>query len=81
MSNAHTDKTGFAGYLKAHWVALLLTIVVIAIVIQNILVIEAPAKLGLIFTTIELPSWLFLVIAFVAGAITGWFFKRSRKEK
>jgi putative membrane protein len=81
MSTQSTNaKTGnpFLRFLKERWIAIILTILAIAFIVQN----HRTVSIDLFWMRVHFPLWATLAIVFLLGALVAWLVgRRSRKNR
>ena len=75
--NTSTGESPVVAFLKRRWLALLILAVVVVLILAN----GQPVELNLLFTTIETPEWVIILVTFVLGALAGWIAKSRRASR
>ena len=77
QSTTSTGESPVVAFLKRRWLALLILVVVVVLILAN----GQPVELNLLFTTIETPEWVVILVTFVLGALAGWIAKSRRASR
>ncbi|MGO4592805.1 LapA family protein [Leifsonia sp. 2TAF2] len=75
-----TDESAFVRFLKRKWLAIVLIALLVIVAIQNG-VGNDQATIYVLWTQVQMPTWLLVLIVFLIGGITGWILARNRAAR
>jgi lipopolysaccharide assembly protein A len=75
-----SDDSAFVRFLKRKWLAIVLVVLLIVVAIQNG-VGNDQATIFLLWTQVDMPTWLLVLIVFLIGGVVGWIFARNRAAR
>ncbi|MEV8214143.1 LapA family protein [Leifsonia sp. NPDC077715] len=84
MSGTRTRDTAgenrFVAFLKRKWLAIVLVVLLVVVAIQNGVGGDR-ATIFVLWTQVQMPTWLLVLIVFAIGVITGWVLARNRAAR
>lgn len=76
MSDTPPEASFWSKIKPAHWIALILVVVVILFVTQN----REPVSISLFWANVSAPLWLILTLIFGIGWLSGYLATRRRTK-
>lgn len=67
-------------FLKRKWLAIVLILLLVVVAVQN-LVGGDRATIFVLWTQVQVPTWLLVVLVFLIGGVVGWVLARNRAAR